>query len=113
MVQRDTLPTSLESARKTGPSCRYSNPHEVVIGNHRTRKLCVLIKLDVKNDFILLWWPIIDTEIHRKGTPEYLVLVIRLWLYNRLLIIGEKNSIILLLVACSSGFCPRTLSTMI
>lgn len=94
MAQQDALPTSLVSTKKTAPmSCRYGNQHETVIGKYRTRKLCVLIRLDVKNDFSSLWWPIIDTAISRKGILEYLVLVIRSWFYNRSLIIGEKYSI--------------------
>jgi len=42
-----------------------------------TKDLCVLVTLDVRNTFNSLRWPVIDSALRRKNTPEYLVEMIR------------------------------------
>jgi len=38
----------------------------------RTKDLCVLVTLDVKNVFNTLRWPVIDAALREKSMPEYL-----------------------------------------
>lgn len=61
-------------------------------GNHRQQDLCVLVTLDVKNAFNSLRWPAIDEALRNKGTPEYLVHMIRSWLSDRKLLVGDWRS---------------------
>uniref|UniRef100_A0A2S2PKY3 Retrovirus-related Pol polyprotein from type-1 retrotransposable element R1 n=1 Tax=Schizaphis graminum TaxID=13262 RepID=A0A2S2PKY3_SCHGA len=60
-------------------------------GNHRQVELCVLVTLDVKNAFNSLRWPVIDEALREKDTPEYLVRMIRSWLSDRELLVGENR----------------------
>jgi hypothetical protein len=60
-------------------------------GNWRQKELCVLVTLDVKNAFNSLQWPVIDESLRNKGTPEYLVRMIRSWLSGRQLLVGEQR----------------------
>jgi len=59
-------------------------------GNHRQVELCVLVTLDVKNAFNSLRWPVIDEALRKKDTPEYLVRMIRSWLSDRELLVGDN-----------------------
>jgi len=56
------------------------------------KDLCVLVTLDVKNAFNSLLWPVIDAALRKKGTPEYLVLMIRSWLTDRVLLVGDQGA---------------------
>jgi len=62
-------------------------------GTWRQKKLCVLVTLDVKNAFNSLQWPVIDEALRKKDTPEYLVLMIRSWLSERQLLVGDQRNI--------------------
>jgi len=57
-----------------------------------TKDLCVLITLDVMNAFNTLRWPVIDKALRRKGTPEYLVQMLRSWLSDRDLLVGDAGA---------------------
>ncbi|KAF0711018.1 Uncharacterized protein FWK35_00035282, partial [Aphis craccivora] len=61
-------------------------------GNRRQVELCVLVTLDVKNAFNSLRWPVIDEALREKDTPEYLVRMIRSWLSDRELLVGENRA---------------------
>jgi len=54
------------------------------------KDLCVLITLDVKNEFNSLRWPVIDEALRSKKVPEYLVITIRSWLTDRQLLTGDE-----------------------
>lgn len=56
----------------------------------RRKELCVLVTLDVRNAFNSLRWPVIDSALRTKGTPEYLVRILRSWLSERSLLVGEE-----------------------
>jgi len=58
-------------------------------GNWRQKELCILVTLDVKNAFNSLQWPVIDEALRNKNTPEYLVLMIRSWLSEREVLVGD------------------------
>jgi len=64
-----------------------------VSGNHRQKELYVLVTLDVKNAFKFLQWPVIDDAFRKKDIPEYLVRIIRFWLSERELIVGNWRAI--------------------
>ena len=59
-------------------------------GNWRQKRLCVLVTPDVKNAFNSLLGPVIDQALREKGTPEYLVLMIRSWLSERKLLVRDR-----------------------
>jgi len=61
-------------------------------GNWRQKELCVLVTLDVTNAFNSLQWPVIDEALRNKNTPEYLVLMIRSWLSERELHVGDGRT---------------------
>ena len=56
------------------------------------KELCVLVTLDVKNAFNSLRWPVIDQALRSKGTPEYLVKMLRSWLSDRSLLVGDDRT---------------------
>jgi hypothetical protein len=56
------------------------------------KDLCVLVTLDVRNAFNSLRWPVIDHALRVKGTPEYLVRILRSWLSDRSLLVGDDRS---------------------
>jgi len=60
--------------------------------NGPTKDLCVLVTLDVMNAFNTLRWPVIDEALRRKGTPEYLVQMLRSWLSDRDLLFGDAGA---------------------
>lgn len=72
-------------------SIRHERRVAIANRNWRQKRLCVLVTLDVKNAFNSLQWPVIDEALRKKGTPEYLVLMIRSWLSDRQLLIGEQR----------------------
>jgi len=62
-------------------------------GTWKQKELGVLVTLDVKNAFNSLQWPVIDEAFRNKDTPEYLVLMIRSWLSERQLLVGDQRII--------------------
>lgn len=61
-------------------------------GTGRYKPLCVLVTLDVQNAFNSLRWPVIDEALRKKATPDYLVRMIRSWLSDRELLVGENRT---------------------
>jgi len=59
-------------------------------GNWRQKELCILVTFDVKNAFNSLRWPVIDETLRNKDIPEYIVLMIRSWLSDREMLVGEQ-----------------------
>lgn len=58
-------------------------------GPVQNRHLCVLITLDVKNAFNLAPWRLIDAALRRYVAPEYLVKILRSYMSNRELLVGD------------------------
>ncbi|KAL4096908.1 hypothetical protein QTP88_021783 [Uroleucon formosanum] len=56
----------------------------------RKKSLCILVTLDVRNVFNSLGCPVIDAALRGIDTPEYLVEMLRSWLTDRTLLIGEE-----------------------
>lgn len=59
-------------------------------GTVQDRNLCILITLDVKNAFNSAPWRLIDAALRRYAVPDYLVKVLRSYMSNRELLIGEE-----------------------
>jgi len=59
-------------------------------GPVRDRDLCVLIMLDVKNTFNTTPWQHIDAALRRKRTPGYLARMVRSYLEEKTLLVGEE-----------------------
>jgi len=66
---------------------------QAAVGPLHDKKLCVLVTLDVRNAFNSLQWPVIDRALAEKATPHYLVHMIRSWLSDRELLVGENSLI--------------------
>lgn len=80
-------------------------------GNHRTRSVCVVVTLDVKNAFNSVRWTDILEALRRHfHTPEYLVRVIEDYLWDRVLLYettdGPKSVEVTAGVAQGSAFGP-------
>jgi len=65
----------------------------VASGNHRQKKLCVQVTLDVRNAFNSFQWPVIDDALRKKDTPEYRMYMIRSLLSERQLIVSDWRAI--------------------
>jgi len=49
------------------------------LGPARTRNVCLLVTLDLRNAFNTLQVPVIDEVLRKKSTPEYLVKKLLSW----------------------------------
>lgn len=73
----DALEEVLKTARAVGR------------GAVQNRHLCVVVTLDVKNAFNTAPWRLIDEAIRRTSAPEYMVGMIRSYMSDRKLLVGE------------------------
>ncbi|CAI6353663.1 unnamed protein product [Macrosiphum euphorbiae] len=60
-------------------------------GPVQNRDLCVLVTIDVKNAFNTAPWRLIDVALRRCGTPDYLLNILRSYMENRELLIGDND----------------------
>lgn len=58
---------------------------------YQRRKLCLLVTLDIENAFNSVPWKHIGSSLRKKGTPPYLVQLIKSYLEDRWLIVDEKK----------------------
>jgi len=75
---------------ETAVECVLSVARRAATCPGRRKELCVLVTLDVRNAFNSLGWPIIDEALRMKNIPEYLVRILRSWLSDRSLLVGEE-----------------------
>lgn len=54
------------------------------------RDLCAMVSLDVRNAFNTASWIKIDAALRKKRTPPYLIRLIRSYLEDRYLLVGEE-----------------------
>lgn len=59
------------------------------LGAVQHRDLCVAVSLDVKNAFNTAPWIMIDAALRRKNVPPYLVRLIRSYLQDRHILVGQ------------------------
>lgn len=55
------------------------------------RQLCTLVALNVANVFNSVWWDKIEKSLIQRGVSNYLMQIMRGYLFDRELIIGEDN----------------------
>lgn len=63
--------------------------HGAALGAVQHRDLCVAVSLDVRNAFNSAPWVRIDAALRQKNTPPYLVRLIRSYLQDRSILVGE------------------------
>lgn len=59
------------------------------LGAHHQKKICVLVALDIRNAFNSAPWPQVLEALGRKGTPKYLMQMIKSYLSDRWININE------------------------
>jgi len=64
--------------------------HGAAIGAVQHRDICVAISLDVRNAFNTAPWPLINSALRDKKVPHYLIGMIRSYLQNRSIQVGEN-----------------------
>jgi len=60
-------------------------------GAVQNRDLCVLITIDVKNAFNTAPWQLIYAALRRCATPDYIINILRSYMDNGELIVGEND----------------------
>jgi len=60
-------------------------------GAVQNRDLCVLVTIDVKNAFNTAPWQLIDAALRRCAAPDYIINILRSYMDNRELIVGEND----------------------
>jgi len=60
-------------------------------GAVQNRDLCILVTIDVKNAFNTAPWQLIDAALRRCATPDYMINILRSYMDNRELIVGEND----------------------
>lgn len=55
------------------------------------RDLCAVITLDVRNAFNSAPWPIIDSSLRKAMVPKYLIKILRSYMKDRYLLIGDST----------------------
>jgi len=63
--------------------------HGAARGAVQHRDLCVVVSLDVRNAFNTVPWTRIDDALRKRGTPSYLLTMLRSYLDGRRLLVGE------------------------
>lgn len=61
--------------------------HSAKCGSVQDRHLCVLISLDLKNAFNSAPWTLIDEALRRSAAPEYMIKVLKSYMYARSLLV--------------------------
>lgn len=61
-------------------------------GAARNRHLCVVVTLDVKNTFNTAPWRLIDEALRRSLASEYMIGILRSYMSDRKLLVGEGPS---------------------
>jgi hypothetical protein len=61
----------------------------MALGAARHRDICVAVSLDVKNAFNTAPWKKMDNALRVKNVPSYLVKMIRFYLQDRSILVGE------------------------
>ncbi|VVC33691.1 Reverse transcriptase domain [Cinara cedri] len=64
---------------------------EAARGAVQNRHLCAMVSLDVRNAFNSAPWEKIDGALRRKQVPRYLVELIRSYLSDRMIVVGERR----------------------
>lgn len=64
-------------------------------GPYKSRRCCVLVTLDIRNAFNSAPWEGIIKALHRKGISAYLVRVIKAYLSQRTLQVGEAGHLVM------------------
>ncbi|KAL4108158.1 hypothetical protein QTP88_018404 [Uroleucon formosanum] len=62
-------------------------------GATQHRDLCIVVSLDVRNAFNTAPWPRIDTALRGREVPPYLNQMIRSYLEDRTLLVGEAQTV--------------------
>ncbi|KAL4083153.1 hypothetical protein QTP88_028519 [Uroleucon formosanum] len=63
--------------------------HGAALGAAQHRDICVAVSLDVKNAFNTAPWKKVDNALRAKNVPSYLVKMIRSYLQDRSILVGE------------------------
>lgn len=63
--------------------------HGAAQGTARNRDLCVAVSLDVRNAFNTAPWRRIDAALREKKVPSYLIRLIRSYLQDRSILVGQ------------------------
>jgi len=58
-------------------------------GAVQNRRLCAMVTIDVKNAFNTAPWRLIDAALQRTSVPDYLIKIIRSYMSERELLLGE------------------------
>lgn len=67
----------------------FETANSSALGAVQNRYLCLEVSLDVKNAFNTTPWPLIDAALSGKLVPSRLILMIRSYLKDRSILVGE------------------------
>lgn len=64
--------------------------HGAALGATQHRDICVVVSVDVSNAFNTVPWPKIDEALQRRNCPQYLLRIIRSYLEDRNVLVGDS-----------------------